>query len=279
MVLAMLSALTYGCADYSGGRASRAMASTVVTAVGQGVSLLLVAAAVLAIGTPLASGADLGWGALGGLAGALGLMCFYHALGHGAVTVVAPITAVVGVLIPVIVGVALGDRPRPWGWAGMALAVVAVALVSGALGGGGGGLRTPVRIVGLSIAAGCGFGVIFAALAQTSDDAGLWPLVSARVVSVPVVAAVVLATRPPIAAGRSSWLVAVLAGVLDMTANLLYLEAAQRGSLSSVAVVSSLYPVSTVALAFLLDHERAARSQLTGMAAAVAALVLVSANA
>ncbi len=278
MLLATLSALTYGCADYSGGRASRALASTVVTVVGQGVSLVLVGCAVLVIGTPLAAGDDLGWGALGGVAGALGLMCFYHALGHGAVTVVAPITAVVGVLIPVVVGVALGDRPRLWGWVGMALAVAAVALVSGALGGER-GLRTPAPIIGLAIAAGAGFGVIFVSLAQTSDDAGLWPLVAARLVSVPVVGAVVLATRPAIAAPRSSWWVAVFAGVLDMTANLLYLEAAQRGSLSSVAVVSSLYPVSTVALAFTLDHERARRPQLIGMAAAIAALVLVSANA
>jgi drug/metabolite transporter (DMT)-like permease len=104
----------------------------------------------------------------------------------------------------------------------------------------------------------------------------LWPLVAARAASLPVVAIVVAITRPGRGALRSMvWLI-VASGVLDMAANLLYLEASHRGLLSIVAVVGSMYPVSTVCLAFGLDHERVSRSQAVGLACAVTALALVS---
>ena len=124
--------------------------------------------------------------------------------------------------------------------------------------------------------AGIGFGFIFIAFARTADDSGLWPLVAARLASVPVVAMVVLVTRPGRGALRTViWLV-VASGVLDMAANLLYLEASHRGLLSIVAVISAMYPVSTVCLAFGLDHERVSKSQAAGLACAVTALALVS---
>jgi drug/metabolite transporter (DMT)-like permease len=87
---------------------------------------------------------------------------------------------------------------------------------------------------------------------------------------------VVLVTRPGRGAlGAVIWLV-VASGVLDMGANLLYLEASHRGLLSIVAVISAMYPVSTVCLAFALDHERVSRSQAAGLACAATALALVS---
>jgi drug/metabolite transporter (DMT)-like permease len=278
MVLAVFCAVTYGVADYCGGRASREVDSTIVTALGQAVSLMLITAAVAVIGTPFPPTSDLAWGALGGVAGAVGLVSFYHALGHGSVTVVAPITAVVGIAIPVLVGLVQGDRPPVLAWFGMLCAGAAVALVSGALGNSG-GMKTPTTILVAALVAGVGFGVIFAALAQTSAGSGMWPLAAARGVSVPLLLALVMVRRPAMTERTANWALISAAGVLDMVANLAYLEASRRGELSLVAVVSSLYPVSTVLLAFTLDRERVTRLQSIGMGAALAALLLISSSA
>ena len=242
--LAALCAVTYGVADYCGGRASRSAASTVVTLLGQATSLVLVVVGVTIIGTPLASAHDLWWGAAGGAAGGLALIVFYRALSHGAMTVVAPTTAVVSAVLPVVVGVLQGERPSGAALVGIVMACLAVALVGGAIGTRHG--HTSITTVMLAVVAGVGFGFIFVAFARTADDSGLWPLVAARAASVPVVAVVIGVTRPGRGAIRAVvWLV-VASGVLDMAANLFYLEASHRGLLSIVAVISSMYPVSTV---------------------------------
>ena len=274
IVLAALCAVTYGLADYCGGRASRSVASTIVTLLGQTTSLVLVVVGVVLIGTPIASAHDLWWGAAGGAAGGLALIAFYQALSRGAMTVVAPTTAVISAALPVIVGLGLGERPSGTAVVGIVVACLAVALVSGAI-----GTRhheTKFSTVVLAAVAGIGFGFIFVAFARTAHDSGLWPLVSARAASLPVVAVVVGATRPVRAGLRPViWLV-LASGVLDMAANMFYLEASHRGLLSIVAVISSMYPVSTVCLAFGLDHERVSKTQAAGLALAATALALVS---
>ena len=273
-MLAALCATTYGVADYCGGRASRSVASTVVALLGQATSLVLVVTGVALIGTPIASTHDLWWGAAGGAAGALALIAFYRALSRGAMTVVAPTTAVVSAVLPVIVGFALGERPSTTALVGIVAACLAVALVSGAI-----GTRhqdTRFSTVVLAVGAGVGFGFIFIAFARTADDSGMWPLVAARAASLPILAIIVAATRPARGGLRSVIVLVLASGVLDMGANLFYLEASHRGLLSVVAVISSMYPVSTVFLAFGLDHERVSKTQAAGLACAVTALALVS---
>ncbi len=165
-----MCAVTYGLADYCGGRASRSVASTLVTLIGQAVSLLLVVGGVLLIGTPVASAHDLLWGAAGGAAGAFALIAFYRALSTGAMTVVAPITAVISAALPVVVGFLLGERPSGTAIVGIVVACLAVALVSGAIGTRH--QHTSAGVIALAIAAGVGFGFIFVAFARTADDSG-----------------------------------------------------------------------------------------------------------
>ncbi len=274
ILLAALCAVTYGLADYCGGRASRTVASTLVTLLGQATSLILVVAGVILIGTPLASAHDLWWGAAAGAAGGLALSAFYLALSRGTMTVVAPTTAVISVALPVIVGLLLGERPSGAAIVGIVVACLAVVLVSGAIGTRH--QETHFSTVLLAVAAGLGFGFIFIAFARTADDSGLWPLVSARVASLPVVAIAVAVTRPTLGLLRPMMWLVIASGVLDMAANFFYLEASHRGLLSIVAVISSMYPVSTVCLAFVLDHERVSRTQAVGLACAATALALVS---
>jgi drug/metabolite transporter (DMT)-like permease len=130
--------------------------------------------------------------------------------------------------------------------------------------------------VALAILAGTGFGMLFVALDRTDPDSGLWPLVGVRAASVPILLVICLVTRARPGRHRGPLLLAVLAGFLDMFANLTYLEAVRGGLLSVVAVVSSLYPASTVLLALALDRERVNRWQGAGMGLAVGALVLVT---
>ena len=147
-------------------------------------------------------------------------------------TVVAPTTAVVSAVLPVIVGLLLGERPSGLALVGIVVACLAVALVSGAIGTRHQHTRSSTVV--LAALAGVGFGFIFIAFARTADDSGLWPLVAARAASLPVVADRGSASlgRGAARCGAVIWLV-VASGVLDMAANLFYLEASHRGLLSS----------------------------------------------
>jgi len=273
VLLGFASALVYGVGDWCGGRAAKRQASLVVAFVGQTISLVLVLAVTVGSGVASPSAATWWWSLGGGMVGALGIAGLYHGLANGEVSVVAPVTAVVGVLVPVGVGLALGERPDSLALVGIAVAVVAIALVSGAVGRRE--RSTPVPIVLLSLAVGACFGLLFVALDRTDPDSGTWPLLIARFGSVPMLAVLIVASRAKVERDRTSLGVAVVAGAFDMAANALYLEAVRQGMMSLVAAVSSLYPASTVALASAIDKERITRSKAVGLAAAGAALVLV----
>jgi len=273
IAFAFACAVVYGIADYCGGRATRSAPSTTIALIGQITSLVFASIVVVAVGTDFPPFREIGWGALAGIASALALAAFYHAMSHGSMTVVAPITAVTSAVLPVGFALIRGDRPAVIAYVGMVLAVAAIALVSGAVGIRH--LETRRSTIVFAILGGVGFAWIFIALGETTSASGIWPLVAARVVSVTIIGAMAIATRT---AGRGGgvWRLAVFAGLLDMSANFLYLLAVRRGLLSIVVVVVALYPVSTVVLAFRLDNERVSRSQAVGMAMAVGALVLVS---
>ncbi len=274
IALAFVCAIVYGVADYSGGRASRLAPAAYVTVVGQIASLLVVFVAVLIAGTPLPDTHNVIWGVVAGLTGGVALGAFYYALSHGAMTVVAPITAVTSAVIPVVVGLLEGERPSGIAYVGMAAAVAAVALVSGAVGSRHQHARRSTLV--FAFVAGVGFAVIFIALDKTTADAGVWPLVVARLCSISLMLVIAATTRTSLRGHGSVWKLAIFGGVLDMAANLLYILAVRRGLLSVVVVVVALYPVSTVTLAFGFDRERVTRSQSVGMALAVTALIFVS---
>jgi drug/metabolite transporter (DMT)-like permease len=276
IILAIGCALVYGIGDYCGGRAARTAPSIAVTVICQITSLVLACVIVSIVGTALPSWDQVAWGAVAGAATAFALVAFYHALSFGEMTVVAPITATLSAVLPVVVGLAQGERPAVVGYLGIAVAVAAVALVSGVVGTERARVRGSVTACAYATVAGLGFALIFVALGQTTDESGVWPLVTARVVSVTLLLGVVVTRRGSVGGARTVWRLAVLTGVLDVLANVLFLLAARRGLLSIVVVVAALYPVSTVVLAFALDRERVSRSQALGMAMTLGALVLVS---
>jgi drug/metabolite transporter (DMT)-like permease len=152
------------------------------------------------------------------------------------------------------------------------VAIVGVALVSGAVGVAH--VPTSRRIMAIAALGGCGFGWMFVCLDRTGDDSGMWPLLAARIASISIAAVVVFGRRTSI--GRSFPKLALLAGVFDMGANVLFLLANREGLLTLVSVITALYPVSTIVLAMRFDRERANRSQIGGMVLAGLALTLVA---
>lgn len=291
VALAALSGLSYGAADFAGAFASRNHKATLVTAVGQVVSLLALLVAVFFWVGGTATTADYVWGAIGGLGAALGLVMFYRALAQGPMATAASLTALWGAGIPVVTGLALGDIP---GWLqllGIAVAVPAAVLVS--VGGLSldllatnttprervAGLANAANTKVLAVVAGGGFGLFFVALSRTGEEAGLYPLVGARVASILALTVVISVNRDWTPMDRSIAPVVVLTGLLDFAANAFYLTALKYGSFTWVAAISSLYPVATVLLARTILHERLARPQIAGLAMAGVALTCVAVGA
>ncbi|HUF99278.1 MAG TPA: EamA family transporter [Ilumatobacter sp.] len=277
VVLALLSAIVYGAADYFGGRNSRRFAASSLALGGELVMLVGFAALALLSDDITPTGSTVLWSLLAGVGGSLGVLGLYFALAKGNMTVVAPITGVVAALLPVGVGLATGERPGTLAIIGIALAVGAVAVVGG-LFDMDRGLVAPATVL-LAVVVGALFGLLFTAYAQIDGDAGWWPIAIARVSGVPILSVAVALDwrrrgRVPFTGG--AWLPAAMIGLLGGAANGFYLAASRRGLLSIVAVVVALYPATTVMLAAWLDHERPSRSQLIGMVGAAVAVALVT---
>ncbi len=273
-LLAVLSSLAYGAADFFGGLATK-RGSTVFSAVvwSQAVGLLVVLLALPFFPAASPTAADLGWGAATGFFGGVGLAFLYRGLAVGVMSVVAPVTAVCAVIIPVGVGVAMGERPARIAIAGVALALVSIVLISqsGRVEEGK-DARTGVPI---AIASGVAIGIFLVCLERTGPTAGLWPLVPARIVSVSFIALAGLVARESLLPQSGSWPLIAGGGALDMLANVFYLLAVRQGPLSIVATLTSLYPAGTILLARVVLRERLRLIQQAGVACAILAIVLI----
>jgi drug/metabolite transporter (DMT)-like permease len=191
-------------------------------------------------------------------------------------SVVAPTTAVCAVAIPVAAAVIMGERPGLMAVGGIVLGMISIVLVSLQSAGEAGPAKSQrAKGLGTALASGVAIGFFLLTFAQTRTEAGMWPLVAARTVSVTIFAAAAIATKSSLAMPGPVLRLVVLAGILDMLANGLYLAAARIGPLSVVVTLASLYPASTVLLARLVLRERMNRWQLAGVACAIAAVVLI----
>ncbi|MGD9902651.1 MAG: EamA family transporter [Vicinamibacterales bacterium] len=278
-LLALGAAACYGAADFLGGMTTRRSTTIAAVLTTQGAGLLM-----LLVFTPLMLDRTLGprdaaFGALAGLTGCVGVALLYKALAIGPMSVVAPVTAVCAVLVPLVVGVAQGDAIAAPAAVGIVLAIVAVVLLGMTSAPAGDGPPGDVaRGVRVALASGVAVGGFLVALGQTSTAAGLWPLAVSRAVSVSLFAAAAVTTSQAMVVPRQVMTPALACGGLDMLANACYLVAVREGQLSLVATLASLYPASTVALARVVLGERLGPWQQLGVASAVAAMVLIVGN-
>ena len=275
ILLAGLSALMYGAADFCGGLASRRTPLFTVLVFSQIVGLLIAVSAALVFRQGLPAPADFLWGAAAGVCGAAGLAALYRALATTLVAVASPVAAVTGTIIPVLVGLALGERPGSLAWAGIGLAVPAIVLLAaGPVEHARKGIVRRAMLLGT--AAGVGFGLFFIAISRTSSASGLWPLAAARLATITLVVFAAVLTRRSLRPAQGGFLIVLLCGALDMGANIAFLLATRIGLLSITAVVTSLYPGPTVLLALLVYRERLTLPRVLGLTLALAGVALIS---
>ena len=274
-LLAVVASIVYGSADFLCGLASRRTSALTVLTLSQSVGFFVVLGAIPFFPVARAATSDLAWGAAAGIAGAVGVGLLYYALAIGAMSIVAPVTAVFAALVPFLAGIAQGERPTGLAMAGVALAIVAIVLVS----------WNPAdapphaaatRSLAIAVLSGMFMGLFLVALDGASDEAGLWTIVIARIASLAFLLpiALVRGIRPP----KDSVAPIIAGGVLDMTATILYLLAVTRGMLSIVATLLSLYPAATVILALIVYRERLGVLQWCGVVGAIAAVGLIVAS-
>jgi drug/metabolite transporter (DMT)-like permease len=274
VLLALLGAASYGVSDFIGGIYGKRASAWAVAATGSlgGAAVALVLALVHP-GDPTA--ADLAWGAAAGVGMGTGTAFLYRGLASGRMGVVAPVSGVLAVILPVVVGVVTGERPGPLVWLGILAAVPAIWLVAREpdagvpTGPSGSGARDGVL-------AGLGFGALFACLGQVPDGAGFWPVVLDQVVGIVVIAiAATLLGAVWIPRESAAW-GGALAGALGGVATTAFLLATHHGLLSVSAVLTSLYPAFTVLLAAVVLREHVHRLQAWGLGLCGVAVVLVA---
>jgi drug/metabolite transporter (DMT)-like permease len=236
-----------------------------------GAMLALVLAVVRGESAPLP--ADLGWSLVGGLAGGIGISALYQGLAVGRMGIVAPITGVVAAVIPVVYGIVLQGVPTLAVMVGVGLAFVAVVLVSRVSDD-----RTGPSGVGLALLAGISIGVFGVVIAQFSEGRVFGPLAVIRGTEALLIGAFVLIGRRTWRPNRRLWPALAVVGILDMAGNGTFILAVQAGSLAVAAVLSSLYPVTTVILASVVLRERVTRSHAAGIALAVVAIACITAG-
>ena len=277
-LLALASAVLYGSADFFGGLTAR-RANTIATVVWSqfaGLVLLLLVLPILPAAT--VSSRDWTWGFVAGFSGGIGVAFLYRALAVGTMAVVAPTTAVIAAMIPVLFGFAMGERLRPLTFLGVALALVAIVLVSRPATSMAEDAKPRRQFppgLGLALLSGISVGIFFLSLARTSTSAGMWPLIAARISSVGLFAIIAVVAKRTLRMDRTATATATLGGALDMAANAVYMTAARIGPLSIVVTLASLYPAATVLLARWILREHLSRTQLAGIVCALLAVILI----
>ena len=274
--LALAASLCWGFADFIGGSKSRVLPVLVVVVCSQLVGLVWIGGVALVAQDPVPGEREILLAVLSALAGTTGLVCFFRAIAIGKMSVVVPIAATAAV-VPVIVGIATGDRPSPLQLLGMVVALAGAVMASREPGDEGerGSLAAGVLLAALSAVL---IGVFFLTIDSASDGGAVWASLVNRITSVTMLLVTAAVLRPKLAPARPHLPGLAIAGTLDVSANLLFAAASTKGLISLVSVAGSLYPVLTVLLARVLLHERVHRVQEAGVIAALAGVVLIAAG-
>jgi drug/metabolite transporter (DMT)-like permease len=310
ILLGLTAALLYGASDFGGGLLSRRLGPVRVNLTGSAAATALAWAVLLLSGGPGPSVRAIAWGLASGLGGGAGTLILYRGLARGQMSVVGPVSAVGAAAVPVLAGVALGERPSPLSVAGVLFALPAIALVATSGGAARGVGRTALAD---GLAAGLAFGVMFTGLAQAGQHAGLWPVAAEQSSSLLLVLVLAVKSGTPLRtglrrAGRSTAGVrragvsrvglsraglghadldsaalrsianAVLVGIGGMTATLLFFLANRFSMLATTAVLVSLYPGVTVLLARAVLGERFSGAQRAGLGLCALAVVVIALN-
>jgi drug/metabolite transporter (DMT)-like permease len=272
-VCGLASAGSWGGGDFCGGLATRDTGVFPAVIGSQLCGVVLLAGAALAFGDRVPTIDNMMWSGAAGLCGAAGLLALYRALSVGRMALAAPVSGVLSAAVPVVAGGLLEGMPGRLRLAGFALALAGVWLAACS--------EYAVfrfRELGLPAAAGVGFGGFIVLIGRASGSGVFWPLVAARVASLALLTLVAVVARQRGLPARQHMTLVFLSGLGDAAGNVFLVLAAHAGRLDVAGVLSSLYPASTVLLAWFILHERVTRRQFLGVLAALSAIVMITAR-
>ena len=274
-LLALLSSVLWGAADFYGGKLSKRYQALAVTAVSQAFGLLT-GISIILIGSSWLK-PELSWdnyfisGVLAGLFGFVGLIAFYSGLATGRMGVVSPIAAL-SVLIPLTIAFISGEKPSSTQIVGMSIALVGAFCASGPEVKGG----VAIKPIVLAVVAAIGFGFAVAFIAKGSESSAIMTMTTMRFTT--FIIALFLFARYRTFGGFTRKDVPLLIGIgaADFIANLLLGVATTKGLVSLAVVLGSLFPIVTALLAFKLLHERLHKVQYLGIIFAIIGVAVIS---
>lgn len=272
IVLALFASIGWGTSTAAAGRASRNVPPLWVAIITEWTGLVVVIGVLVVLRPEVPPWSDLGLSMLGGISGGIGLVVFYRALSMGTMGLVAPIAAF-GAAMPVIIGVARGERPSALAFAGVVVALTGGIAVARAPG------RATRQGIGLAALAAVCFGGYFTLIDLGAEHNAIWASGFSRTAAGVVLVAIALVVRNRLPGDTTrAWLMIAPIGLIDATASLLYAVATTKGLVSLVAVTASLYPLTTAALAYMFLGERLGRFQVIGAGLAMAGIAMVVAG-
>jgi drug/metabolite transporter (DMT)-like permease len=275
IILALMCAFSYGVADFWGGLATRRGSIWKVLPIIVAAGILTLLLAVPFLGATFSQGAILA-GIAAGLSGTVGYIFLMYGLALGPMSVVAPISAVMGSIIPFAVGLLRGETLSTLGFIGAALALVSIVLVSRSTSDATHPVTAKAVIV--AIIAGIGIAGYFLGISGGPDDSGLAPVIVGRLVTGGIFIVIAIAKWKTIREGAIDYKLAIASGSLDVVGGATFMLATRAGDLVLVAVVAALYPAFTVVLARFILHERMEQHQLFGLLSAGASVALLASS-
>jgi len=269
------AALAWGAADFTGGLASRRTGAYRAALYGEFFGLVFIMIAAFFIHQPMPEWSSLGLAFAAGAIGTTGLLALFRAVIHGKMSIAMPVSALLTAILPVVVGSLLEGFPGGIIFFGFVLALAAIWLISQEEGKNS---RFLARLsdLRLPLLAGIGFGAFFILMDIAAREATIWPMLASRAGGAIIVAVYMLFRQEPWRLEQGVWPVLILNAFLDVGGTAFYVLASQAGRLDVAAVISSLFPGTTVLLAALLLKERVSRSQGIGVLLALTAIAFLT---
>lgn len=273
ILFGLTSAISWGAADFTGGLASRKTGAYRAVFYGETIGLILILVVAILVWQPVPAWTIWALSMAAGALGTTGLLLLYYSLTKGLMSIATPVSALLAALLPVVVGSFTESPATLLTFSGFGFALAAVWLISQSEEGVK-DLFAHITDLRLPLLAGVGFGLYFVLIHAATRTATLWPMVASRIGGVLILTLYMTVRRESWAVEKSAWRMILLNGILDIGGNLFYVLAGQAGRLDISAVLSSLYPGSTVVLAWIFLKERLSRTQWVGIIAALVAIVL-----
>ena len=273
ILFGLTSAASWGAADFTGGLASRKTGAYRAVFYGEVIGLIIILVVALIAWQPIPAWTIWGLSMAAGALGTTGLLLLYQSMTKGLMSIATPVSALLAAVLPVIIGSFTESPATLLTFIGFGFALAAVWLISQS-DEGVKDLLSHITDLRLPLLAGIGFGLYFVLIHAATHTATFWPMVASRIGGILTLTLYMTVRRETWAVEKSAWRMVLLNGFLDIGGNLFFVLAGQTGRLDISAVLSSLYPGSTVMLAWFFLKERISRTQWIGIIAALIAIIL-----